>query len=103
MGKVRWDIVVGVAIPGGTRDPDFFTPEAFPQRLEHTNFIVDAVDMLGTVGTHLDEHLLHLWTEDPLNGHVRVGHRLLAALAMAVEPRQGIDHGLVGRVVRAEG
>ena len=87
MGEVRRDIVVGVPIAGGTWDPDFFTPEAFPQRLEHTNFVVDTIDTLGTVGTNLNEHRLHLWADDPLNGHVRTGHRLLAALAMVAEPR----------------
>ena len=87
MVEVRWDIVVRVTIAGGTWDPDFFTPEAFPQRLERTNFVVDAVDTLGTVGTNLNKHLLHLRTDDTLNGDVRARHRLLTVLAMAAEPR----------------
>ena len=87
MVEIRRDIIVRVTIAGGTWDPDFFTPEAFPQCLEHTNFVVDAVDTLGTVGTSLNKHLLHLRTDDTLNRDVRTGHRPLTALAMAAEPR----------------
>ncbi len=45
--KILRQVIVGIAKPIGVLEPDFLRANLVPQRLQHTEFIVNAIHMLG--------------------------------------------------------
>jgi hypothetical protein len=67
-------------------NPNFLAPQAFSKCLQDTDFVVDAVDALGSVGRCLQKNILELGPDDTVDRDLVTGDKLLSTVAVGFEP-----------------
>jgi len=100
--KIFGEVIIGIALLVGTHDPQLTATQSLAQDLQHTEFVVHAVDALFPILVFLDHHLLPHRAHYPFERDVFI-YRIIDAGCprVALDQMQGTHDGLVHAIARA--
>ena len=85
--EVGWQIFVWVAETVSANDPDFLAAQAFAQRLQYANFIVDAIDALFVILAFFHHDVAPFAFDDAIYRHHSVGEKYCCVQSRCVLSR----------------